>query len=170
MLNETLYLPKRHNSGFQVAKSCISPLDWKPASKQTWQAAWGKGAKGKEWTRCLCERCDCRSRFHSPNSMHLDSGLWFSADMMSSDALSALFFVLYRWIHRTELFLQLSLNPMGYLQLYLSLKELLRLLKGSYTHNAWRARLGGTGIATGEKSAGYTDKKYKFKTENAKTL
>ncbi len=92
VLNETLYLPKRHNSGFQVAKSCISPLDWKPASKQTWQAAWGKGAKGKEWTRCLCERCDCRSRFHSPNSMHLDSGLWFSADMMSSDALSALFF------------------------------------------------------------------------------
>lgn len=129
-------------NGFYMAKWLISPLDWKSASKQTWKAEWGKGAKGKEWTGCLCERCDCLSVFHSPNSMHLDSDLWFWADMMSSGALSVLFFVSYRWIHRSEVSLQHSLNPMGYMQLYLSLKELLRLLKGSYTHSAWHARQG----------------------------
>lgn len=123
-----------------------------------------KGAKGKEWRCCLYERCDCRSLLHSPNSMHLDSGLRFSADMMSLDALGALLCVSYRWTNRTELFLQLSLNPMGYMQEYLSLKVTQASERQLYTQClTCQTGVGGTEIATGEKSAGYTDKNKNFK-------
>lgn len=108
---------------------------------------------------------------HSPNSMHLDSGcdsllIWclqmpyqlFSLSYIggSTEQNYSCSFPWTQWVTCSYIYLQKSYSGFWKAVIHTALDM-----------PDWG---GGTGIATGEKSAGYTDKSKKFKTENAKTL
>lgn len=123
-------------SGFHVAKSCVSPLDWKPVSKQTWKAVW-KGQRARSGHVVCMNAVTVVLSFTVQTPCTLIRG----CDSLLIWCLQTPY-ELFSLSHIGVSTEQNYWTQMAYLQVYLSLKELLRLLKGSYTHSAWHARLG----------------------------